>query len=66
LSVKYQDGHTEKITIEREELTKIAARTSISAEDLKNLQRSQQLPFDPPASPPPQQPKEKSEEEEKQ
>jgi hypothetical protein len=45
---------------------RFGSRARISAEDLKNLRRSQRLPFEPPSSPTtPQKPKEKAKEQEK-
>jgi hypothetical protein len=66
-TTKYDDGTVER-TFERIVWNKRASRTSISAEDLKNLQRNQQLPFEPTSSsssPQTQKPKDRNTEQER-
>jgi hypothetical protein len=59
-TTKYDDGSVET-KVERIERMKSASRTSISAEDLKNLKVNQQFPFAPTSSSlsPSEKPKEK-------
>ena len=42
LSVRYPDGHTDSIIIDRNELTKVASRDSVTADDLDDLKKRQQ------------------------
>jgi hypothetical protein len=65
-TTKYNDG-TVETTLQRIERMKMASRTSVSAEDLKNLPRNQQLPSvsSSSISPPSQKPKDIKTEQEK-